>query len=176
MTTPVESMRLRDITMDDLPLYERMLTDPVMMAELGGPLPVDGLADKLRDIVDTVKDGTVWYSVIVVDEAPAGAGTVCVWEHDSHGERINEIGWMVVTEMQGRGLAREAVRAILDRARAERRWPVIHAFPAVTNPPSNAICRGAGFSWVEETDGKYAGRSLRCNHWAIDLGFDPAQS
>ena len=32
-------MELRDITMDDLPLYVGMLTSPEMMAELGGPLP-----------------------------------------------------------------------------------------------------------------------------------------
>jgi hypothetical protein len=41
-------LELRDITMEDLPLYERLHTDPRMMAELGGPLPREGLAAKLR--------------------------------------------------------------------------------------------------------------------------------
>jgi hypothetical protein len=41
-------MELRDISMDDLPMYERSLTDPNMMAELSGPLPREGLAQKLR--------------------------------------------------------------------------------------------------------------------------------
>jgi hypothetical protein len=40
-------MELRDITMDDLPMYERSLTDPDMMAELGGPRPREGLSEKL---------------------------------------------------------------------------------------------------------------------------------
>lgn len=161
---------LRDISMDDLALYRRMLTEPGMMADLGGALPEEGLSEKLRRIVASVEAGEVWYSVIVPDDEPeARAGTVCIWDHDWDGERISEIGWMVVPEFQGRSLATEAVRAILRRARSEGRWNVIHAFPAVTNASSNAICRKTGFSKVEERDFEYAGRVLRCNHWRIDL-------
>jgi RimJ/RimL family protein N-acetyltransferase len=163
-------MELRDITMDDLPLYRGTLTDPVMMAELGGPLSPDGLADKLRSIVDDVEAGRIWFFTIIPDSADGtAAGTVCVWDHDWNGQTINEIGWMVVPEAQGRGLATEAVRAVLDRARSENRWDVIYAFPAETNGPSNAICRKTGFSKIGESDFEYAGRLLRCNHWRIDL-------
>lgn len=163
-------MELRDISMDDLPLYERMLTDPDMMSELGGPLPKQGLSEKLRGIVESVEAGTVGYYVIVPDsDAGAGAGSVCIWDHDWNGERISEIGWMVLPEFQGRGLASEAVRSILHKARSETRWDVIHAFPAVTNAPSNAICQKTEFSRIEECDFDYAGRVLRCNHWRIDL-------
>jgi hypothetical protein len=70
-------MELRDISMDDLPLYERSLTDPDMMAELGGPRPREGLSEKLLGIVSDVEAGTVWFSVIV-PEAGAGAGTVLI--------------------------------------------------------------------------------------------------
>jgi RimJ/RimL family protein N-acetyltransferase len=76
---------------------------------------------------------------------------------------------MVGPAFQGRGLASEAVGAVLERARAEERWGVIHAFPSVTNGPSNAICRKTGFSKVEEVDFEYAGRILRCNHWRLDV-------
>jgi RimJ/RimL family protein N-acetyltransferase len=156
--------------MDDLPLYERLATDPVTMAELGGPLPQEGLSDKLRGIVEDVEAGRVWYCTIVPDGQPAvAAGTVCIWSHDSEGEPTNEIGWMVLPSFQGRGLATEAVRALLDRARAEGRWDVIHAFPGITNGASNAICRKTGFSLVGERDIEYAGRTLRCNHWQLDL-------
>jgi RimJ/RimL family protein N-acetyltransferase len=140
------------------------------MAELGGPLPREGLSDKLRGIVEDVDAGRAWYSVIIPQpERPTPAGTVCIWSHDSDGERINEIGWMVLPSFQGRGLATEAVRSILDRARAEGRWDPIHAFPGITNGPSNAICRKSGFSLVGERDIEYAGRTLRCNHWRLDL-------
>jgi RimJ/RimL family protein N-acetyltransferase len=163
-------MELRDITMDDLPMYERSLTDPDMMAELGGPLPKEGLSEKLRGIVDDVEKGTVWFSVIVPDgEAGAGAGSVCIWDHDWNGENITEIGWMVLPEFQGRGLATEAVRSILRKARSEKRWEVIHAFPGVTNAPSNAICRKTGFSNIGEVDLEGWGGVLRCSQWRIDL-------
>jgi RimJ/RimL family protein N-acetyltransferase len=160
-------MELRDITMEDLPLYEGMLTDPRMMSELGGPLPRDGIEQKLRDIVSDVEAGKVWYMAIMEDGT--AAGTVCVWDHDQDGESISEIGWMVAPDFQGRGLAGKAVRSLLDRARSERRWEVIHAFPATTNAPSNAICRKTGFSKIGEADIEYVGRPLRCNHWRIDL-------
>lgn len=160
-------MELRDITMDDLPLYEGLLTDPRIMAELGGPLPRDGLDRKLQGIVDEVQAGKIWFFKILMNGD--SAGTVCVWDHEWNGPTINEIGWMVSTDFQGRGLATEAVRTVLDWARAERRWDVIHAFPAVSNGPSNAICRKTGFSRVQEVDIEYAGRTLRCNHWRIDV-------
>jgi RimJ/RimL family protein N-acetyltransferase len=163
-------MELRNISMDDLPLYERLLTDPRTMAELGGPLPKEGLSEKLAKIVEEVAAGEVWYFAIVPDEnAGTAAGTVCVWEHPWKDESINEIGWMVLPELQGRGLATEAVRATLDRARSGRRWDVIHAFPATTNAASNAICRKTGFTMIDELDFEYSGRILRCNHWQVDL-------
>jgi hypothetical protein len=58
---------------------------------------------------------------------------------------------------------------VLERATAERRWDVIHAFPGVTNGPSNAICRKNGFAMLGERDIVYAGRTLRCNHWRVNL-------
>ncbi|MGH2663606.1 MAG: GNAT family N-acetyltransferase [Actinomycetota bacterium] len=163
-------MKFRDITMDDLPLYEGALTDPSMMSELGGPLPRSGLKEKLQGIVDDVVVGRVWFFTIIPDqEDGTAAGTVCVWDHKWNGEVINEIGWMVLPRFQGRGLAGDAVRAVLRKARPEGRWDVIHAFPATTNAPSNAICRKTGFTKVEEVDFEYAGRMLRCNHWKIDV-------
>jgi RimJ/RimL family protein N-acetyltransferase len=163
-------MELRDVTMEDLPLYRRMMTDPRVMSELGGPLAEEGLREKWEGIVDTVHDGSVWYLAIVPDpESDETAGTVCVWKHEWRGEQINEIGWMVVPEQQGRGFASDAVRSVLSRAHAENRWGVIHAFPGATNGASNAICRKAGFEQLEVLDFEYAGRLLRCNHWRVDL-------
>jgi RimJ/RimL family protein N-acetyltransferase len=155
--------------MDDLRLYEALHTDPGMMAELGGPLPRDGLAAKVRSLVEETGRGEIWYRVIVSDPGEESAGTVCVWRHDEDGEPINEIGWMVLPGFQGRGLATQAVRAVLDEARTTRRWDVIHAYPGVTNAPSNAICRKAGFEKKGEKQILYGDRTLHCNHWAIEL-------
>jgi RimJ/RimL family protein N-acetyltransferase len=163
-------VEFRDISNEDLSLYERLLCDPNMMTELGGPLPREGLPEKLRQVVASVEAGETWYFKIIPDEdAGAAAGTVCIWEHPWKGDSINEIGWMVLPEYQGRGLGSEAVRSILRKARSEGRWDVIHAFPATANAPSNSICQRMGFSKIEECDFEYAGRVLRCNHWRLDL-------
>jgi RimJ/RimL family protein N-acetyltransferase len=112
----------------------------------------------------------VWFSVIVPDaDRAVAAGSVCIWDHEWNGETISEMGWMVLPEHQGRGLATEAVRTMLRKAQEENRWQVIHAFPAVTNAPSNAICRKTGFEKLEEVDIDGWGGTLRCNHWRIDL-------
>jgi RimJ/RimL family protein N-acetyltransferase len=163
-------LKLRDITMGDLPMYQRSLTEPVMLAELGGTPPKQDLLEKLGGIVDDVRAGRVWFSVIVPDVDPAvAAGSVCIWDHEWNGETISEMGWMVLPEYQGRGLATEAVRTMLRQAQAENRWQLIHAFPAVTNAPSNAICRKTRFEKLEEVDVEGWGGTLRCNHWRIGL-------
>lgn len=161
-------MRLRDITMEDLPLYRRTLLDPRMMAGLGGPREEAGLEEKLRQIVRDVEAGRTWY--FVIEEDGADAGTVCVWEHDDGDGPISEVGWMVLPDFQGGGLATRAVAEILRRARAERRWGRIHAYPGVTNDASNAICRKSGFTLLGERDITYADRTLRCNEWVIEPG------
>ncbi len=77
------------------------------------------------------------------------------------------IGWMVLPRYQGRGLGGRAARALLERARDEDRWGVVHAFPATTNAASNGICRSLGFRFVGERETAFAGRVLRTDHWAI---------
>jgi hypothetical protein len=59
--------------------------------------------------------------------------------------------------------------AEVQRARSEGRWEIIHAFPGVTNGPSNGICRKLRFSKVEELDITSWGGTLRCNHWVLNL-------
>jgi RimJ/RimL family protein N-acetyltransferase len=163
-------VELRPITMDDLPLYERLLTDERTMSELGGPLPREGLADKLRTIVADVESGKNWFFTIHPDDVTGPVGSVCVWEHDTDDMgTISEIGWMVLPEFQGRGLATAAVAEVLDLARRTGRWTVIHAYPGETNAPSNAIARKNGFERLELVEFEYAGRPMRGYHWRVEL-------
>ena len=97
-------MKLRDVTLDDLSLYQHMRCDPVMMAELGGPLPIEGVPDKLRRDVAAVERDEYWVSIVESDEG-AAMGSVVLWRHDDHGEMESEIGWMVLPAFQGRGSA-----------------------------------------------------------------------
>ncbi len=144
-------MRLRDVELGDVGVYVRMRCDPVMMAELGGPLPRDGVEEKVARDVQAAAAGTDWIKMIIPDEAAPE---------------------VVAAEFQGRGLAKRAVRMLLELARDDGRWGLVHAFPATTNAPSNGICRTLGFSFAGERDVAFAGRVLRSNHWIINPSAD----
>ena len=168
-------MRLRDVELGDVSAYVQMRCNPVMMAELGGPLPREGIEDKVARDVQTAAAGGEWIKMIVPGETAPDvvAGSVALWSHDEDGgEPITEIGWMVLPEFQGRGLARQAVRMLLELARDDGRWGLVHAFPATTNSPSNGICRSLGFRFAGERDVTFAGRVLRSNHWVINPATD----
>jgi RimJ/RimL family protein N-acetyltransferase len=156
-------MELRPLTRKDLRLYERIYTDPRMWAELGGVLEQD-IAAKLERDVASVEADRHWVLVIVTDQGNT-AGTVSLWGHEWEGETIDEIGWMVLPEAQGLGLAGAAVAEALRRAAEATRWQLLHAFPATTNAPSNALCRKHGFALRGPIDYLYRERTLCVNHW-----------
>ena len=162
-------MLLRDVTVDDVDAYVRMRCDPAMMADLGGPLPREGMADKVRRDAEEAAADQSWLKMIVPDpdRPEVVAGSLALWSHDPGDGPLSEIGWMVLPEFQGRGLAKRAARALIDKAWEEGRWGDIHAFPATGNGPSNGICRSLGFRLVGELDMPFADRLLRSNHWTI---------
>jgi RimJ/RimL family protein N-acetyltransferase len=83
---------------------------------------------------------------------------------------VYESGWNVLPEFQGRGVATAAVRAVVACARADGRHRWLHAFPAVANGGSNAVCGRAGFALLGEVDFEYPpGRFMRSNDWRYDL-------
>ena len=157
--------------------YVRMRCNPVMMAELGGALPREGIDEKVRRDVGHAAADAEWIKMILPGEAAPDvvAGSVTLWSHDEDGEPVSEIGWMVLPEFQGRGVAKRAVRTVLSMARDDGRWGLVSAFPAVTNGPSNGICQSLGFRLAGQRDVTFAGHVLRANHWFIDSRSGPAE-
>jgi RimJ/RimL family protein N-acetyltransferase len=172
------SVRLRDVEPVDVGAYVRMRCDPVMMAELGGPVPREGVAAKVARDVEQAAADAAWIKMIIPDESVPGvvAGSVTLWSHEDAGTAMSEMGWMVLPEFQGRGIATTAVRMLLALAREQDRWGLVHAFPATTNIPSNAVCRSAGFRFAGEQETTFAGRVFRTNHWVINPATDPTCS
>ncbi|SED85728.1 Protein N-acetyltransferase, RimJ/RimL family [Streptomyces sp. 3213] len=167
-------MQLRNVTADDVDAYIRMRCDPVMMADLGGPLPRELQPDKARrDAVEAAAD-ICWIKMIIPDPGTPAvvAGSVTIWSHDANEGPVSEIGWMVLPQFQGRGLGKLAARTLLEQARDEDRWGVVHAFPATGNAASNGICRSLGFRLIGEQNVTFADRVLRSNHWVIDPRTD----
>ena len=153
---------------EHLALTEALELDPETMRELGGPADPADIPRVHRLRIETVANGE-WYFVIVPEPPRPPAGTIGIWGSTFKDRPIQEVGWMVLPEFRGRGIASEALRMLIERARSDPRYDRIHAFPRVTNAPSNALCRRAGFTHVEETEVRFRDRPLRVNHWELDV-------
>ena len=139
------------------------LNAPAMTEHLGGPESAEKVLDRQRryELADSGM-----FKIVVGDEA---VGSVGYWEREWHDEQVYELGWMVVPEFQGRGVAGRATELVLAIVRAEGRLRFAHAFPAVDNAPSNAICRKLGFTLLGSHDFEYRGSVMRCNDWRLEL-------
>lgn len=174
MATPTAQLRLRPYTDADRWLTESIETSPLMMADLGGPLPAADIPGIHARRIEGMAADRLWYFTVELRPEGTAVGTICLWSDAVAGELRSEAGWAILPEFQGRGLATEALRLLIDRARDDGRWGDIHAFPGVSNGPSNAVCRKARFENVGEETVVYAGRQLRCNHWVLEAGVDQA--
>jgi RimJ/RimL family protein N-acetyltransferase len=156
-------MELQAYTDADFWLTEALETDPEVMRELGGPIERDKLP-----AIHRRRLGDPWWFKIVLEPGGPPVGTIGIWE-TTHGDvTVHETGWMVLPDHQGRGIASAALTILIERAEAEPAFPSLHAFPPVTNDPSNALCRKFGFTLLGQDDFVYSGRPLHCNHWALD--------
>lgn len=153
---------LRPWSEGDLGLLRR-LNAPELTTHLGGPEPDDRVADRHRRYLG---DGRMFR--VEVDGVPAGS--IGFWEKSWRGEPVWEVGWSVLPEFQGRGVASAAARATVAAARAEGTRRTVHAFPSVDHAASNAVCRKAGFTLLGEADFEYPpGRWMRCHDWVVVL-------
>ena len=157
-------MELVSGTPEDEWLTVALETDPRVMAELGGPWTAEDAQAAHRRRIAGIEDGNWWFTV-VPEPGAAPIGTIGVWPSEIDGRPVSETGWMILPEHQGKGHASEALRLLLDRARADPKWGDIHACPGATNGASNALCRKAGFEQLESLEVEYAGRPLQVNHW-----------
>src|SRR5262245_36434873 len=68
----------------------------------------------------------------IVDTASgAGVGSVGYWSKEWRDGAVYEIGWMVLPEFQGRGIAVAATAQAVERAECDDMLRFMHAFPSV---------------------------------------------
>jgi RimJ/RimL family protein N-acetyltransferase len=172
--TDQRAVRIEPWAKGDLPLLERLLGDPAMMAHLGGPESREQIAarhDRYLQLANTPGDRMF----TIVDQASGEAvGSVGYWTRDWDDAQVYETGWSVLPEWQGRGIARRGTTLAIERARRDGIHPLMYAFPSVDNAPSNALCRRLGFTLVETREFEYPpGHLLQCNVWELDLQLGP---
>jgi RimJ/RimL family protein N-acetyltransferase len=162
------SVRLDPWGSGDLPLLVRLMGDPRMTEHLGGPETPAKLLERQRRYA-RLEDGDRMFKIVDVATG-AGVGSVGFWAKQWRDEQVYEIGWMVVPEFQGRGVAVTATEQAIALAARDGRHRFVHAFPNVENGASNAICRKLGFELVEACEFEFPkGHFMTCNDWRLDL-------
>jgi RimJ/RimL family protein N-acetyltransferase len=175
---PALIVRLAPWGEDDLPLLVR-LNAPEMTEHLGGPETEEQVLLRHQRYVAAARSGIVrdsdreYHAFIfkaVFEPDGVDVGNVNFWDREWKGESVYEMGWSVVPEFQGRGIASAMVAHAIEIARETNRRAAVHAFPSVDNPPSNAVCRKAGFTLLGDGRFEYPkGHWMQCNDWRLSL-------
>jgi RimJ/RimL family protein N-acetyltransferase len=152
----------------DLPLLERLMGDPQMTEHLGGPESPDKLRER-QARYERLEGSDRMFKIVDVASG-AGVGSVGFWTKTWRDDEVYEIGWMVVPEFQGRGVAVQATAQAIEFARGDDEHRFMHAFPNINNAPSNAICGKLGFELLEACQFEFPkGHFMTCNDWRLDL-------
>jgi RimJ/RimL family protein N-acetyltransferase len=152
----------------DFPLLVRLLGDPRMTEHLGGPESPEKLRERQQRF-ERLAGGDRMFKIVEAGTGE-GAGSVGFWTRELPDGPVYEIGWMVVPEFQGRGIAVTATAQAIEVARGDGLHRFLHAYPNVGNAPSNAICRRLGFELLGASEFEYPkGSFMTCNDWRLDL-------
>jgi RimJ/RimL family protein N-acetyltransferase len=156
------AVTLRPYAQGDLGLLRDLLGDPVAMRYLGGAESEDALVARHQRYLD-LDPAINW--VFVIEDQSRSAGWIGFWRT---ADDTCEVGWHVLRDLQGRGIATAALGQVTELARVKCRY--LEAFPALDNGASNALCRRAGFSDLGQTDVEYPkGQMMRAVRWRFDL-------
>jgi RimJ/RimL family protein N-acetyltransferase len=155
--------------------FERAANVAEMKVHLGGVETEEALLDRHERIRAISRDGKGSMFLVMLPGEPDPVGSVGYWEREWQGHTVYETGWKVLAAFQGRGLAVAATVASLSHAAARGGLRWVHAYPKVSNGPSNGVCRKAGFVAVGEVGFEYPpGTPITVNDWRYDLAADPA--
>ncbi|HEY7975174.1 MAG TPA: GNAT family N-acetyltransferase, partial [Ktedonobacterales bacterium] len=124
-----DAVQLEPWSEDDLALDQQMLGDREMTRYLGGPESPEQIAQRHARKLRLPDAGAGRMFKIVLQATGEAVGSVGYWENVWQGEDIYEIGWLVLTAFQGRGIASAATAQAIIQARAEGKHRFLHAFP-----------------------------------------------
>jgi RimJ/RimL family protein N-acetyltransferase len=82
---------------------------------------------------------------------------------------VVEIGYAVVASAWGRGYATEAVRALVERARAAQAFERLIGHTPLDRPASGRVLEKAGFAWAGQEEDPGDGTPIRVSRWELVL-------
>lgn len=163
-------MQLVPITAEDEDLTVRLECDPEMMRHIGGPRPEGEVRAAHRRRLALMEKGVAQMYKLAANDSGEALGMIGIWQIDWKGPQAYEMGWFVLPEHQGKGIATQAARLVLELAQSDPDVGEVYAFPTVANAASNAIARKLGMTNQGAFDNEGFAGVLRCNEWWIALG------
>jgi len=168
-----DEVSIRPYAEGDQWLLERTLGDPSQMVNLNGPESMEHIRKRHDMFLRMSADPHAGCQfTILAGPLRSPAGNVGYWESEWKGQTGWEMGWFVLPEFQGRGIATAATKLVIDLVIKLQSHRFAIAFPSVDNHQSNAICRKLGFALTEQVSSEYppgSKRSLRVNVWKLTL-------
>ena len=164
---------IRPYAEGDLWLLERTLGNPSQMVHLNGPESMEHIRKRHNKFLAMSADPHAGCQfTILAGSLNSPAGNVGYWESEWKGKTGWEMGWFVLPEFQGRGIATAGTRLVIDLTTKLDSHKFVFAFPSVENHQSNAICKKLGFILTDQVSSEYppgSKRLLRCNIWILTL-------
>lgn len=163
----MDTLTLRRWARDDLDLL-RAANTPEMTTHLNGGEDEAQLEERNARYLRLWEAGEA--RMFVIEDEGERVGSIGFWHTEWRAAPALEAGWFVLPGSQGKGVASRALGLLVDDARAHRDGRrFLTAFPSVTNPGSNGVCRRRGFELVGTVTGVFRGADLTMNEWVLDL-------
>jgi RimJ/RimL family protein N-acetyltransferase len=165
------AVEIRPWSAEDLDMLGRIFSDARIMEFLGPVETMEQISQRHQRYL-AGGNGMLRMFAILAGAEKQAAGLVGFWEHEASEGLVYETGWVVLPEFQGRGIATRAAVLATELARQEHKFRYLHAYAAVVNDASNAVCRRAGFALQGQVDivDSPPAPPVRYNDWIIDLG------
>ena len=140
-------LRLRQISEIDQALYCHLYTDDALMQHIAAPMSLEAAQRSfLSACAQQSQDRQRW--IIHERNSHQDIGLVALFATDD----VAEIGVMLIASAHGRGLATEAMAAIVDRAFAEGSIRLLWIRQQASNVPVVGMMQRLGFTRISTSD------------------------
>lgn len=165
LPAPTARLRFHEMSLTDLPNMTQLLGDPRVMAFYPAPKTP---AEARRWIEWNVENYAAFGHGLWVIELLNGTfvGDCGLTWQKVNGTRRIEVGYHVLPEFQGQGLATEAAMACREFARTNLGVTELIALVAVDNRASQRVAEKLGMRWIEDD---YSSPQLRRAVWGMSL-------
>jgi RimJ/RimL family protein N-acetyltransferase len=132
---------------NDLDLAISLWGDPEVTALIGGPFSEEQIGERLAAEIANMKEHQVQYWPIFLLSTGEHAGCCGLRPYEIE-QRIYEIGFHLRRAYQGRGLAREAAKAVMEYAFKSLEATALFAGHHPQNEPSRRALEKLGFRFI----------------------------